>query len=155
MTNQDFFDLFSTFNAFEVRYLVVGGYAVTFHTRPRFTKDLEVWIDPSPENALRAWRALAAYGAPVSDLSPSELSKLETVFQIGVPPNRIDLLTSLEAVAFEVAWNGRVVANYGACPVAYLGLDDLIANKRAVGGPQDLVDAESLEHERARRLGGV
>ena len=145
MTNQDFFDLFSAFNAFDVRFLVVGGYAVTFHARPRFTKDLDVWMDPDPENAARAWKALAAYGAPVKDLAPADLEKAGTIFQIGVPPNRIDLLTSLEGLEFGPAWARRVRAAYGNCPVSYLGRADLITNKRAVGRPQDLLDAELLE----------
>lgn len=103
MTNRDFFDLFCALNAAEARYLVVGGYAVTFHARPRFTKDLDVWIDPDPANAARVWKALAAYGAPVRELSPTDLSSASTVFQIGLPPNRIDLLTSLDGVEFSTA----------------------------------------------------
>ena len=84
MTNQDFRDLFSAFNAAEVRYLIVEGYAVTFHTRPRFTKDLDVWVDPELTNAERAWRAMAAFGAPVEDLKPSDLTNTEAVFQTSV-----------------------------------------------------------------------
>jgi len=128
-----------------VRYLIVGAYAVTFHSRPRFTKDLDIWIDADAVNAERAWRALAAFGAPLKDVKPSDLSNPQLVYQVGVPPNRIDILTSLDGVVFEDAWSRRAVGRYGDCPVAYLSRQDLITNKRRVGRPQDLLDVEALE----------
>jgi hypothetical protein len=143
--NRDFRDLFLALNVFEVRYLIVGAYAVTFHSRPRFTEDLDVWADNDPTNAQRAWRALASFGAPLSDLKPSDLSNPELVYQVGVPPNRIDILTSLDGVNFSEAWSRRAVGKYGDCPVAYLSRQDLITNKRIVGRPQDLLDVEALE----------
>ena len=145
MTNPDFRDLLSAFSSAEVRYLVVGGYAVTFHARPRYTKDLDVWIDPSPENAARAWRALAAFGAPLSEVSIEDLATPQMVLQIGVAPNRIDVITSCQGLDFAAAWARRVPSEYGGVPVAFLAREDLIANKRSVGRPQDLLDAEELE----------
>lgn len=145
MINPDFRDLFSELNAAEVRYLVVGAYAVTFHSRPRFTKDLDVWIDPEPSNAQRTWEALARFGVPLKGVRPEDLSRPETVLQMGVAPNRIDILSQIEAVRFADAWQRRVTAEYGDCSIGILSRADLIANKRAVGRPQDLLDVEALE----------
>jgi hypothetical protein len=132
-------------SAAEVRYLIVGAYAVTFHARPRFTKDLDVWIEPEATNAERVWRALAAFGAPVKGLESAELMDPELVFQVGLPPNRIDILTSIEGLEFSGAWSRRVEAKYDDCAVWYLGKDDLILSKRAMGRPQDLEDVRALE----------
>lgn len=128
-----------------MRYLLVGGYAVAFHARPRYTKDLDVWIEASPANAQRAWKALAAFGAPLQDLRLEDLTRPEMVFQIGLPPNRIDLLTELLGVDFAEAWERRVTTTYGDCTIAVLSRADLIRNKRKVGRPQDLIDVEELE----------
>ncbi len=144
-TNRDFRDLFFALNAAEVRYLIVGGYAITFHSRPRFTKGLDVWVDPDPLNAERTWRALVAFGAPLQELKPSDFANSELVFQIGLPPNRIDVLMGIQGVSFPDAWERRVPAQYADCAVAYLGKLDLIRNKRAVGRPQDLEDVRALE----------
>src|SRR5258706_2463213 len=144
-TNRDFSDLFSALTAAEVRYLIVGGYAITFHARPRFTKDLDVWVDPDPANAERTYRALAAFGAPMRDLKPADFADPELVLQIGMPPNRIDILMGIQGVAFPEAWERRATAKYGDCAVAYLSKADLIRNKRTVGRPQDLEDVRELE----------
>jgi hypothetical protein len=132
-------------NAAEVRYLLVGGYAVAFHARPRYTKDLDVWIEPTPANAQRTWKALAAFGAPLQNLRPEDLTRPEMVFQIGLAPNRIDILTELVGVDFAEAWERRVASTYGDCKIAVLSRADLIRNKRKVGRPQDLIDVEELE----------
>jgi hypothetical protein len=147
VTNRDFRDLFSTFAAFEVRFLVVGGYAVAFHAEPRYTKDLDVWIDPEPGNARRAWKALAAFGAPMADLREGDLSDPGMVFQMGLPPNRIDILTSIEGLAFPEAWSRRALSKYADVEIAYLSRADLIVNKRAVGRPQDDLDVQRLEED--------
>lgn len=145
MVNSDFRDLFCALNAAEARYLVVGAYAVTFHARPRFTKDLDVWIDPAPENAARVWKALASFGAPMAGVEVNDFSTAGTVFQIGVAPNRIDVLTSIEGVVFVPAWERRARAEYGDQEIGILSRVDLIANKRAVGRPLDLDDVRELE----------
>lgn len=147
MVNRDFSDLLATFAAHEVRYLVVGAYAVTFHTRPRFTKDLDVWVDPSPENARRVVAALAAFGAPLSaqGVTEQDFMRPGIVYQLGVPPNRIDVLTSLEQLDFAPCYARRASSTYGGVAVAYLARNDLIANKRAVGRPQDLEDVKASE----------
>lgn len=145
MINPDFRDLFSALNAAEARYLVVGAYAVTFHARPRFTKDLDVWVGRAPDNAARVWQALAAFGAPMAEVRPEDFSRPDTVFQIGVVPNRIDVLTTIEGVEFAPAWERRVRSEYGDQVLWVLSRSDLITNKRALARPQDLEDVRELE----------
>jgi hypothetical protein len=143
--NPDFSDLFAALNAAGARYLLVGGYALAVHSVPRFTKDLDVWIDPTPENAPRVIDALRAFGAAMASLQEADLARAGIVFQIGVPPNRIDIVTAIEGVHFSDAWPARVITRYGDQSIAVIGRAHLIANKRATGRPQDLLDAEVLE----------
>lgn len=143
--NPDFRDLFVALNAASCRYLLVGGYALAVYAVPRFTKDLDVWVEASPENAPRILAALEQFGAPVASLSEADFRYAGTVFQIGLPPNRIDIVTSIDGVAFEDAWPSRFGAEYGSVPITVIGREDLIRNKRATGRPQDLVDVALLE----------
>ncbi len=143
--NPDFRDLFAALNAGDARYLLVGGYAVAFHAEPRFTKDLDVWVEPSPANAARVHDALQAFGAPLQELTQGDLARAGLVFQIGVPPNRIDIVTAIDGVEFAEAWSGRAEATYGDQAVPVIGRNELIRNKRASGRPQDLLDLEVLE----------
>jgi len=147
--NSDYRDLFCALNAREVRYLVVGAHAVTFHARPRFTKDLDVRIECTPDNARRAWRALTSFGAPVGDLDAAELARPGVVLQIGVAPNRIDIMTRVDGVEFAPAWERRCATKYGDAAIHVLSRQDLVANKRARGRPQDLLDLEALGETRA------
>lgn len=142
--NPDFSDLFSALNDVEARYLMVGGYAVSFHAEPRFTKDLYVWVEPTPANAAAVRAALSAFGAPMSGVSQEDLATPGIVIQVGVPPNRIDIVTSIDGVGFAEAWAERVDAVYGDVPIHVISRRDLIRNKRACGRPQDLVDADRL-----------
>jgi hypothetical protein len=143
--NPDFRDLFVAFNDAEVRYMVIGAHAVTFHSRPRFTKDLDVWIDPAPDNAERVYQALSAFGAPLEDVSESDFADPDLVFQIGVAPNRIDIVMGIEAVDFPAAWPRRVEGHYGGCPIHVISRQDLITNKQALGRPRDQEDLRALE----------
>lgn len=143
--NSDFRDLLFELNARDARYLIVGGYAFSFHAKPRFTKDLDLWIDPHKANALHVWNALAAFGAPLADLTRDDLEHPGTIFQVGRPPNRIDILTRLEGVAFEDAWPARCTGMYGDQKIWFLSKSHLITNKRAVGRLQDIADVEVLE----------
>jgi hypothetical protein len=143
--NPDFRDLFSALSTAGAEFLVVGGHAVMFHTVPRFTKDIDVWVRPTQENARRVYDALRAFGAPMSDLTVADLATVGTIFQIGLAPNRIDVLTSIESVEFEGAWQRRVSTTYGGVPIHVLSIEDLLTNKRAVGRPQDLLDVALLE----------
>ena len=143
--NPDFVDLLRALSAADARVLVVGAYAVTYHARPRATGDLDLLVEATPENAARVRAALAAFGAPVGELSERDLTTPGMVFQIGVPPRRIDLLTSLTGVSFDEAWASRVPGHLGEAPCAFIGKAALIRNKRALGRPRDLADLELLE----------
>lgn len=141
----DFRDLLSAFNARRVDYLVVGAHALAAHGHVRATGDLDVWVRPDPANAARAIEALRDFGAPLQDLSEADLTRPGTVFQIGVAPIRIDVLTSIDGVAFDDAWADRLTASFVDLPVPVLSAKHLIRNKRAVGRPQDLADVDWLE----------
>jgi DNA/RNA-binding domain of Phe-tRNA-synthetase-like protein len=149
--NPDFRDLLVTFNAHGVEFLVVGGYALAAHGHVRATKDLDVWVRPEPPNARKALQALAVFGAPLHDLTEEDLSSPGLIFQIGVPPIRIDVITAIDGVDFEDAWRERFATRFGGEPVFVLSRRHLIANKKAVGRLQDLADIEELE----RRKGGI
>ena len=149
MVNRDFRDLLAAFNAHEVRYLVVGAYAVTFHSRPRFTKDLDLWVEPTAENAARVVRALTQFGAPLAShgVGQADFQRPGVVYQMGLAPNRIDVLTAVEGLTFADCWPRRATSMYGDTTACYLSKADLIVNKRAVGRPQDLEDVRALERE--------
>jgi hypothetical protein len=144
-TNPDFKDLFAALFDAQADFIVVGAHAVMVYTEPRYTKDLDVWVRPTPENAARVFRALEAFGAPLADLRVEDLATEGVVFQIGVAPNRIDILTAIDGVAFEEAWTRRGRSNYAGIPISLLSQDHLIRNKRAAGRPQDLLDLAKLE----------
>ena len=145
MVTKDFEELFACLNAREVRAVIVGGYAFAFHAKPRFTKDVDIFIDPSTDNARQILEALADFGFGGLGLSAEDLTRPGSIVQLGVPPNRVDFVTAIDGVTFEEAWNGRVAGHYGAQPVYYLGRAELIRNKRASGRTQDRADLEALE----------
>ena len=142
---KDFEELFACLRHRNVKALVVGGYAVAFHGQPRFTKDIDVFVEPSPENAGRLVAALTDFGFGGLGLSVDDFATPGKIVQLGVAPNRVDLLTTIDGVTFEEAWSGRVSGHYGKAVVDYIGLAELIRNKRASGRPQDLLDIEGLE----------
>jgi hypothetical protein len=143
----DFSDMLSALCAETAEFMVVGAYAMAAHGLPRATGDIDIWVRPTPENARRVWRALERFGAPLSRLKVEDLLDPNTVYQIGVAPHRIDILTSISGVDFESAWSKRKVARLGGLDVHVLGRDQLIENKRASGRPKDLVDLAWLEGE--------
>jgi hypothetical protein len=142
--NPDFVDLLRAFIAADVRFLIVGAYALAHHGRPRATGDLDVWVDATVENAPRVMRALAAFGAPLSDIAERDFARRGVVFQIGVPPGRIDILTELTGITFAEAWPDREAGQFGDVSVDYLGRAAFIRNKRATGRARDLGDIENL-----------
>jgi hypothetical protein len=144
--NPDFVALLRELSAADARHLLVGAYAVTFHSRPRATGDLDIWIARDEQNAQRVFTALQAFGAPLEQLTVADLTTPDLVFQMGVPPRRIDLLTSLTGIEFEEAWPDRVVGKFGELDCAYIGRESLIRNKRALGRPRDLADVDLLEN---------
>lgn len=140
----DYRDLCAALNDAGVEYLVVGAHALAAHGHVRATKDLDVWVRATPENAERVMTALEAFGAPTGRVSASDFAKPDIVYQIGEAPVRIDILTVIDGLAFEAAWPNRVATKYGDQPIHVLSVADLIANKRASGRPQDLADIDAL-----------
>ena len=143
--NRDFRDLLAEFNDHRVEFLVVGAHALAAHGHVRATKDLDVWVRPEPANAKRVVCALRAFGAPLLDLSESDLSTPGVVFQIGVAPLRIDVLTAIDGVAFGEAWSARFPTEFDGLPVFVLSKQHTIQNKRTAGRAQDLADIERLQ----------
>jgi hypothetical protein len=143
--NSDFAEILSALSAAGVEFLIVGAHALAAHGVPRATGDLDIWIRPTPDNAARTLRALATFGAPLSDLSVEDLTKPDTVFQMGVPPSRIDILSGITGVNFADAWDRRVTVQLTEGEVAVLSRADFIANKAAVGRPKDLADMALLD----------
>jgi hypothetical protein len=136
--------MLSALNDERAEYLVVGAYALGTYLPPRATGDLDVWIRPTPENAERVWRALIRFGAPRRGLNLEDLSSPDIIFHFGVPPQRIDILTSITSVEFVDAWTNRKETTINGLTVQILGREQLLQNKRATGRPKDLVDAENL-----------
>ncbi len=148
----DLKELLRSFNERDAEYLIVGGYAVMKYTEPRFTKDLDLWVGNSPENAARVYRALAEFGAPLQKdgLVPGDFTSEDMTYQIGVAPVRIDILTHISGIQFAQAWQRRVASTFFGLPVYFISLDDLIINKRAAGRTADLEQLESLQRESKR-----
>lgn len=140
----DFVDLLSAFSRARVRFLVIGGYAVGVHGHPRATKDLDVWVEPTAENSVRVLSALRAFGAPLAGVSATDLTDPDGVFQIGVVPNRVNLLCAIPGVAFAACWRRRARIVFGGVETPVISKTDLIANKRATGRLQGLADVEAL-----------
>ncbi len=143
--NPDFKELLSIFNDEHVEYLVAGAHAVIYHTQPRYTKDLDLWVNPTPANAARVHQALARFGAPLRGVTVDDFADTETIYQMGVPPNRIDVITAVDGVTFAEAWADRVQTTYDGVPFSLMGKATLIRNKRAAGRPQDLLDLDRLQ----------
>ncbi len=150
--NSDFKDLLKAFSEEGVRYLVVGGYAYAEHVEPRYTKDLDVWIESSLENADSVLSALRKFGAPLRDLSKDDLTNVGTFYQIGLPPNRIDIITQLEEMAFADCWQRRKTVELGELSVEYISLGDLIENKERTGRPHDIADAQYLRQAQQSKI---
>jgi len=142
--NQDFVDLLRAFCDHKVRFLLVGAYALGVHGRPRATGDLDLWVEPTPDNAERVMSALQAFGAPLTDITMDDFSRPGIVFQMGLPPYRIDILTALSGLSFSDAWPSRVQTAFGPVTIEVIGRDAFITNKRATGRAKDLGDIESL-----------
>lgn len=142
---EDLHDLLKAFIDHEVRFLVVGGYALAVHGHPRATGDLDVWIECEEANAARAYEALRVFGAPLQDLTVGDLTTPGTVYQIGLPPVRIDIMTRITGVEFEAAWCDQLDAVIDGLVVPVIGREALLTNKRALGRTRDLADVELLE----------
>ena len=143
-TQPDFRELLALFNACHVEYLIVGGYALAFHGAPRFTGDLDIFVKPDAANAQRILTALEAFGFASVGLTPNDFECPDQVVQLGVPPVRIDLITSITGVSWDEAWANRVTGRYGDMPVYYIGREQFVANKRATGRTKDVAYLEVL-----------
>jgi hypothetical protein len=143
--NRDFAEMLAALSAAGAEFLIVGAHALAAYGRPRATGHLDLWIRATPENAERVWRALVAFGAPLDDLRLEDLSAAEVVFQIGVVPARIDILTSITGVEFDGAWQRRQAIEVDGQTLPFLSREDLIRNKTALDRPRDRADIEDLE----------
>jgi len=148
--NSDFKDLLRILAECEVRYLVAGGYAVIHHSQPRYTKDIDIWLDPTPENARKLMRAFRLFGIPMTGVTQEDFATPGTQFNLGVPPCEIDFLTTIPGLEFSPAWENKVVSEENDFPIHYLGKLDLIRAKQTAGRPQDLADLDEL-----RRTGDI
>ena len=146
--NRDFSDMLSALSDAGAEFLVIGAHAVAVHGRPRATGDLDLWVRPTPTNAARVWAALERFGAPLHQVVEEDFTSDDLVFQIGVEPNRIDLLTDIGPLDFEDAWRRRVTVELWGLSVPVIGRDDLVEAKKAAGRPRDLADVAELERRR-------
>ena len=144
----DFKELLRLFNQEQVKYLVVGGYAVMKYTEPFYTKEIDIWVAATAENAERTYQALVQFGAPLADLTVHDLTQDHIVFQFGMAPVRVDVMTTIDAVTFNNAWNRRVEAQLGGIAISIISLQDLIRNKESAGR-----DSDRLHLDRLRRYG--
>ena len=148
----DFVDLLCVLNDHEVRYVIVGGWAVSYHAQPRATKDLDILVGTDTANLRALYSALAAFGAPLGELTPEDFLEPGSYFRMGHPPVMVDILPEIDGIGFEDAWTRRVEVAVGAdatLMVPMISADDLIMAKRSAGRPQDLADVAALM--RARR----
>ncbi len=147
MISKDFREFIELLNANEVRYLVVGGYAVAVHGYPRYTKDLDIWIERSAENTARLLEALDQFGFGEMGISPEDIMAPRQVIQLGYPPNRIDLVTDLTGLTFKECYPARATIVVEGLAIDFIDLDNLKRNKAATGRAQDLADIENLTEE--------
>jgi len=145
MLNEDYRDMLHALSDEKVKFLLVGAYALAAHGYPRATMDIDIWVMPSPENAEAVLRALTRFGAPLHDLTKEDLQKDGTVFQIGVAPRRIDIITGATGLHFEETLRNSITVNIEGIEIHIPSINDLIRNKRATGRTKDLADAETLE----------
>lgn len=147
---KDFEELLQLFNKHRVKYCIVGAYAVAFHAVPRYTKDIDLLVEPNEENGKRIVGALADFGFGKLDISPADFTVPGRFIQLGYEPVRIDLSTSISGVTFDQVWKNRVRSTIGTHKVQYIGLKELIQNKKASGRKQDLADLELLQRARSK-----
>jgi predicted nucleotidyltransferase len=142
--NSDFSDLLKIFNDNKVKYLVIGGYALIQYGEPRFTKDLDLWIQTAIDNADAVYRSLKSFGAPLANLTKADFAEESYYYQMGVPPVRVDIFMGIPGGDFDRAWAARNEVDFDGLIVPFISKEDLIAVKRASGRPQDLIDIENL-----------
>ena len=144
LINSDFKELLSAFNDHQVKYLVVGGYAVMKYAEPRYTKDIDLWVGANKENAAAVFAALRAFGAPLQGMTEDDFAHEGYFYQMGVAPVRVDILMSITGLKFDEAWERRVIVDFDGVGVPFISKEDLITAKLSAGRPQDLIDAQLL-----------
>lgn len=144
---KDFKELLALLNAHKVEYLIVGAYALSFHGIPRYTGDIDVYVKPTSKNARRVLAALREFGFGSAGMTEEDFCEPDRIAQLGHPPVRIDLMTSLTGLSWDEAFAGKVAGSYGNVPVWYIGKEQMIANKRSTKRLKDLADLETLENE--------
>ncbi len=142
---RDFKEFLQLLNSRKIEYLIVGGYAVGFHGYPRATGDLDVWVAVNERNALKLVEVLRAFGFNLPELKKDLFLEREKVIRMGVPPMRLEILTSIDGVLFNSCYKNRIIADLGELQVNFISKEDLLINKRASGRPQDLVDFDKLK----------
>ncbi len=143
--SEDFKEFIKLLNDHECRYLIVGGYALSFHSQPKFTKDIDFWIDPQPDNAEKIIKVLSDFGFGQLDITIDDLTDPNKIIQLGKEPLRIDLLTSIDGLTFEMAYENRVIGNYFDIKANIISQEDLILNKKSSGRKKDLFDLSWIE----------
>ena len=145
MLSPDFKEFIELLNAHQVEYLIVGGYALAFHGHPRYTKDIDVWIATNPENALRMLNVLKDFGFASLSLTQQDFLEQDNIIQLGFPPNRIDILTSVDGIQFADSISESSIIKVDGIAIHLIGIHKLIENKTASGRLQDLADVEKLQ----------
>jgi len=149
-TNSNFRDLLHALNTANAKYLLIGAYAVSYYSEPRYTKDFDLWIASDVANVERIWNALANFGAPLDQITKEDLRNPQAIYQIGVAPNRFDILVQPGNLSFDDAWKRRVESNYDGEKLPIVAREDLIKLKEFSGRPQDLLDIQSLKINRTK-----
>jgi hypothetical protein len=150
---KDFRDFLKLLDAKKAKYLIVGGYAFSFYAEPRYTKDIDILVQPTVENGKKVVSAIAEFWGMKPDIEPADFLRRDMIIQLGFAPVRIDIITACAGIEFRSAWKNRVKAKYGDIDVFFISLDDLIKNKRAVGRDRDLLDAKYLERvKKAKKM---
>ncbi len=145
LLSQDFKEFLESLNENNVKYLVIGGYAVAFHGHPRYTKDIDIWVSPEKNNIKCLLHALEDFGFSSLDLKIDDFLDPEQIIQLGYPPNRIDLLTDLKGVDFKTCYQNKIEIVIDSVNINFIDLENLKKNKKATGSHQDLADLENLE----------
>ena len=149
--NKDLREFVGLLNEKGVKYLVIGGYAVAYHGYPRYTKDIDIWVWLNEENAQKVIETIRAFGMASMQILIEDLLNKESVIQLGMPPNRIDILTDLETLDFETCYDQKEIMNLDGLEIAFLDFDSLIQSKLAAGRPQDKVDAKKLKERKSKK----
>ena len=145
MLNQDFKEFIQLLNENQVKYLVIGGYAVAIHGHPRYTKDIDIWIEISEDNANKLVTTLTQFGFDSLGVTTQDFQTANQIIQLGYPPNRIDLITNPDGIDFQTCYDSKIEVNLNDVPVKFINLDNLKKNKLASGRLQDLADLENLQ----------